>query len=128
MRLLVLLATCTVPVGVLLAGCDGGGSDCNVRMEACDDPSEYGGGIGDMGDPSEDERYSDYLEEQTEYWDQQYQEHEENLRQEGYQQGYDDGYQGGEYSGQSYDEWDSSDFSGPKRQRYHDVPPEVLRR
>lgn len=103
MRPLTLSAACAVPVGVLLAGCDSGASGCNVRAEACDEVPEYGGGIGDMGDAYEDERYSDYLNEQEEYWDRQYREHKEDLRWEGYQQGYDEGYQNGEDSARSYD-------------------------
>jgi hypothetical protein len=104
MRPTTLSAAYPVPIGVLLAGCGGGGSGCNVRGEACDDSPEYGGGIGDMGDPYEDERYSDYLDEQAAYWDQQYREDEGYLRQDGYQQGYDEGYQDGEDPSRSYDE------------------------
>lgn len=48
------------------------------------------GGGGDMGDPHEDDRLSDYYNEEQEYWDRQYREHEDSLRQEGYDAGYDD--------------------------------------
>jgi hypothetical protein len=120
MKPLALLAACAVPLGVLLAGCDGDGSGCNF---ACD-PAEYGEGI-DMGDPYEDRQYPDVKD--LEYWDQQQREYEENLRQDGYQQGYDEGYQDGEESDRNYDKRDSAD-SGLKDQWYYNVRPEVLQR
>ncbi|MGH3899917.1 MAG: hypothetical protein ACRDTA_17095 [Pseudonocardiaceae bacterium] len=74
------------------------------------------GGGGDMGDPHEDERLSDYHTQEQEYWEEQYRKQEDSQAQES--------------SSAEDDDSDSeglpdrrADNSGPgiKRQWYHNV-------